>query len=144
LLKNHDNQVNITHAEEIARERKVAPLSYTRSAPKGVGGEEGPGNYWVPVSFRSILYSLNCLADHFVPDLPKPQWYASLYDTVNTVSFSSLTDKSPSLILWFFDSRGKPAFLHPSANSFNDHTQAASLNKMSKILIGSMNPLSGG
>ncbi|KAG5647074.1 hypothetical protein DXG03_001444 [Asterophora parasitica] len=35
---NHDNQANITHAEEIQREQKVAPLSYTRAAPNGVGG----------------------------------------------------------------------------------------------------------
>ncbi|KIJ99308.1 hypothetical protein K443DRAFT_624447 [Laccaria amethystina LaAM-08-1] len=46
---NHDNQVNITHLEEIEREQKIAPLSYTRTAPAGVGGTEGPGNYWVPV-----------------------------------------------------------------------------------------------
>uniref|UniRef100_A0A8H7XP65 Calcineurin-like phosphoesterase domain-containing protein n=1 Tax=Psilocybe cubensis TaxID=181762 RepID=A0A8H7XP65_PSICU len=46
---NHDNQANITHEEEIQRELKVAPLSYTRMAPKGVGGTEGPGNYWVPI-----------------------------------------------------------------------------------------------
>ncbi|KAJ3564637.1 hypothetical protein NP233_g8164 [Leucocoprinus birnbaumii] len=68
---NHDNQPNITHAEEIARELKVAPLSYTRTAPAGVGGEGGPGNYWVP---RGVL---------------KPQ-----------------LDRSPSLVIWFFDSRG--------------------------------------
>lgn len=55
-LQNHDNQVNITHAEEITREQKVAPLSYTRSAPSGIGGEEGPGNYWVPV--RDIASSV--------------------------------------------------------------------------------------
>lgn len=48
--QNHDNQVNITHLEEIQREQLVAPLSYTRVAPPGVGGEDGPGNYWVPVS----------------------------------------------------------------------------------------------
>ncbi|KAG5726696.1 putative inactive purple acid phosphatase 16 [Termitomyces sp. T112] len=46
---NHDNQANISHAEEILREQKVAPLSYTRMAPTGVGGVGGPGNYWVPV-----------------------------------------------------------------------------------------------
>ncbi|KAK0439343.1 Metallo-dependent phosphatase [Armillaria borealis] len=46
---NHDNQVNITHLEEIIRERQVSSFSYTRSAPPGVGGEGGPGNYWVPV-----------------------------------------------------------------------------------------------
>ncbi|KAF8877196.1 hypothetical protein BD779DRAFT_1558559 [Infundibulicybe gibba] len=46
---NHDNQANITHLEEIMREQQVSPLSYTRIAPPGVGGEGGPGNYWVPV-----------------------------------------------------------------------------------------------
>ncbi|KAF9041456.1 Metallo-dependent phosphatase-like protein [Panaeolus papilionaceus] len=50
---NHDNQANITHFEEIVREQKVAPLSYTRAAPKGVGGAGGPGNYWVPI-YRNI------------------------------------------------------------------------------------------
>lgn len=53
-IQNHDNQANITHLEEILREQEVAPLSYTRTAPAGVGGEGGPGNYWVPVrSFSS-------------------------------------------------------------------------------------------
>ncbi|PPR03650.1 hypothetical protein CVT24_007764 [Panaeolus cyanescens] len=46
---NHDNQPNITHLEETQREQLVAPLSYTRVAPNGVGGAGGPGNYWVPV-----------------------------------------------------------------------------------------------
>ncbi|KAF8180694.1 Metallo-dependent phosphatase [Mycena galopus ATCC 62051] len=47
---NHDNQVNITHLEEIAREQEIAPnLCYTRVAPSGVGGVGGPGNYWVPI-----------------------------------------------------------------------------------------------
>ncbi|KAL6299418.1 Metallo-dependent phosphatase [Sparassis latifolia] len=46
---NHDNEPNITHREEILREEQVAPLSYTRLAPPGVGGPNGPGNYWVPV-----------------------------------------------------------------------------------------------
>ncbi|KAF8157071.1 Metallo-dependent phosphatase-like protein [Crassisporium funariophilum] len=46
---NHDNQANITHLAEILREQKVAPMSYTRLAPNGVGGTEGPGNYWVPI-----------------------------------------------------------------------------------------------
>lgn len=48
--KNHDNEPNITHVAEILREQAVAPLSYTRMSPNGVGGEGGPGNYWVPVS----------------------------------------------------------------------------------------------
>ncbi|KAL4076881.1 Metallo-dependent phosphatase-like protein [Scleroderma yunnanense] len=46
---NHDNQVNITHMEEIVRETSLAPLSYTRRSPPDVGGIGGPGNYWVPV-----------------------------------------------------------------------------------------------
>ncbi|KAF8485671.1 Metallo-dependent phosphatase [Gautieria morchelliformis] len=49
---NHDNNVNITHLAEIEREQLVAPLSYTRVAPQGVGGEGGPGNYWVPIYKR--------------------------------------------------------------------------------------------
>ncbi|KAJ8521806.1 hypothetical protein ONZ45_g1542 [Pleurotus djamor] len=51
---NHDNQANITHLDEIRRELRVAPLSYTRIAPPGIGGAdtEGPGNYWVPI-YRS-------------------------------------------------------------------------------------------
>ncbi|KAI0659004.1 Metallo-dependent phosphatase [Cubamyces menziesii] len=67
---NHDNEPNITHAEEIKREQLVAPLSYTRAAPAWADGEGyGPGTYWVPVYTRN-------------------------------------TDRAPSLILWFFDSRG--------------------------------------
>ncbi|KAF5354531.1 hypothetical protein D9758_011240 [Tetrapyrgos nigripes] len=48
---NHDNQNNITHLDEIKREQSVAPLSYTRTAPPGIGGDDqhGPGTYWVPV-----------------------------------------------------------------------------------------------
>lgn len=54
--QNHDNQPNISHLMEIQREMLVAPNSYTRLAPQGVGGEGGQGNYWVPVrTFR--LYS---------------------------------------------------------------------------------------
>ncbi|KAH9939180.1 Metallo-dependent phosphatase [Amylocystis lapponica] len=66
---NHDNEPNITHLEEIIREQLVAPLSYTRIAPPGVGGEDGPGTYWVPV-------------------------------------YTHAHDLTPSLVLWFFDSRG--------------------------------------
>ncbi|KAF8067996.1 Metallo-dependent phosphatase-like protein [Lyophyllum atratum] len=46
---NHDNQPNINHQKIIDRERSLTALSYTRTAPAGVGGEGGPGNYWVPV-----------------------------------------------------------------------------------------------
>ncbi|KAI1798381.1 Metallo-dependent phosphatase [Ganoderma leucocontextum] len=67
---NHDNEPNITHAEEIRRELRVAPLSYTRFAPSWANGQGyGPGTYWVPV-------------------------------------FTKAADYAPSLILWFFDSRG--------------------------------------
>ncbi|KAI0646140.1 Metallo-dependent phosphatase [Trametes meyenii] len=67
---NHDNEPNITHAEEIRREQLVAPLSYTREAPSWANGDGyGPGTYWVPV-------------------------------------YTKETDLTPSLILWFFDSRG--------------------------------------
>ncbi|KAI0777503.1 Metallo-dependent phosphatase [Trametes elegans] len=67
---NHDNEPNITHAEEIRREQLVAPLSYTRAAPSWADGEGyGPGTYWVPV-------------------------------------YNDNEDPKPSLILWFFDSRG--------------------------------------
>lgn len=52
--QNHDNNVNITHLAEIEREQLVAPLSYTRVAPPGVGGEGGPGNYWVPVCHHAL------------------------------------------------------------------------------------------
>ena len=67
--QNHDNQVNITHLEEIEREQMIAPLSYTRAAPAGVGGTEGPGNYWVPVRnyLRKILFKhkLGCRSFRF-------------------------------------------------------------------------------
>jgi len=46
---NHDNQKNITHLEEIQHEQLVSPLSYTRVAPPGIGGDGGEGTYWVPV-----------------------------------------------------------------------------------------------
>ncbi|KAG8933468.1 hypothetical protein FRC00_013203 [Tulasnella sp. 408] len=46
---NHDNHVNITHLQETEREQLVAPTSYTRRAPEGVGGSGGEVNYWVPV-----------------------------------------------------------------------------------------------
>ncbi|TEB31884.1 Metallo-dependent phosphatase [Coprinellus micaceus] len=52
---NHDNQKNITHQEEILREQQVAPLSYTRLAPNGVGGQDGPGNYWVPIPAPALV-----------------------------------------------------------------------------------------
>ncbi|KAF9510289.1 hypothetical protein BS47DRAFT_1348214 [Hydnum rufescens UP504] len=46
---NHDNRPNISHLAEMEREVKLAPLSYSRRAPPGVGGIGGEANYWVPV-----------------------------------------------------------------------------------------------
>ncbi|KAH8083286.1 Metallo-dependent phosphatase-like protein [Cristinia sonorae] len=54
---NHDNQANISHIEEIKREQRLAPLSYTRAAPKGIGGPSGPGTYWVPVYKTARAFS---------------------------------------------------------------------------------------
>src|SRR6185437_961164 len=60
--QNHDNNVNITHVLEMKRELEIAPPSYTRPAPPGVGGPGGPGTYWVPVrpphSNASLPFSL--------------------------------------------------------------------------------------
>ena len=86
--QNHDNQVNITHLEEIEREQRIAPLSYTRTAPTGVGGTEGPGNYWVPVGGR-LRYSFQAQT-----------WLLFIQ------IYRHFCDRTPILILWFFDSRG--------------------------------------
>ncbi|OBZ77295.1 putative inactive purple acid phosphatase 16 [Grifola frondosa] len=85
---NHDNEPNITHLEEIRREQLVAPLSYTRTVPPGIGGEDGPGTYWVPVS--AILFQATRI---------------DINSFVQTFS-RNLIDQSPALVLWFFDSRG--------------------------------------
>ena len=44
-FQKYDNQAHITHLEELKRELQVAPNTYTRSAPLGIGGslEAGPG-----------------------------------------------------------------------------------------------------
>ncbi|KAJ3815094.1 Metallo-dependent phosphatase [Lentinula aff. lateritia] len=83
---NHDNQKNITHLQEILREQQVAPLTYTRVAPAGVGGVEGPGNYWVPVYEKA----------------------SGIDQSLNSTTYNSIEhlDPSPVLVLWFFDSRG--------------------------------------
>ncbi|KAF8805826.1 Metallo-dependent phosphatase [Phlegmacium glaucopus] len=96
---NHDNQANITHLEEILREQRVAPLSYTRLSPNGVGGVEGPGNYWVPVSSISFYRSTNKTLKYFDDDLcecgmspnpnpqPLPDWVdATVADWIQTES----------------------------------------------------------
>lgn len=48
---NHDNDVYSTHAAITDMEHELAPhLSYTRKAPRGVGGgATGSDNYWLPV-----------------------------------------------------------------------------------------------
>lgn len=101
--QNHDNDVNITHLVEIEREQKIAPMSRTRRAPPGVGGEGGEGNFWVPV------YAHENGKQSF-PSRTRVCPYKA-----NRYLFSS--DTSPSLIMWFFDSRsgvqqtpGNPAF----------------------------------
>ena len=65
LVQNHDNDVNITHVEEIRREQLISPLSYTRLAPPGVGGQGGEGNYWVPVNAERSVISLELTPIHF-------------------------------------------------------------------------------
>jgi hypothetical protein len=61
--------VNITHLEEIEREQLVAPLSYTRIASPDIGGEGGPGNYWVPVCCILITEKRHLLTNRL--DLPE-------------------------------------------------------------------------
>jgi hypothetical protein len=64
LVQNHDNDVNTTHLEEIRREQLISPLSYTRLAPPGVGGQGGEGNYWVPVNAERSVISLELTPIH--------------------------------------------------------------------------------
>jgi len=58
---------------------KVSSFSYTRSAPKGVGGFGGEGNYWVPVSshFASISVSLFLFLPRFMSlrEITHPFWF---------------------------------------------------------------------
>lgn len=60
---NHDNQVNITHLEELERELKISPKSYTRRGPTGVGGQGGEVNYWVPIYATESGMSLISVID---------------------------------------------------------------------------------
>ncbi|KAF8058975.1 Metallo-dependent phosphatase [Lyophyllum atratum] len=57
-----------------------------RAAPAGVGGEGGPGYYWVPVSISK--FNENAL------------------DISDSKVYKNKLDKASVLILWFFDSRG--------------------------------------
>ncbi|KAF8962278.1 Metallo-dependent phosphatase [Flammula alnicola] len=113
---NHDNQANITHEEEILREQKVAPLSYTRMASKGVGGVEGPGNYWVPI-YRNVQDRAPILVLWFFdsrggfspnPDsVPVPDWVdESVADWIVSESQAMEQAWGPA------DSRGAVAFVH--------------------------------
>jgi hypothetical protein len=113
--QNHDNEPNITHLDEILREQNMAPLSYTRRAPPEIGGEGGPGTYWVPV--RMILYQYLRCCKYFLPFRSMNMFmvrqtrvsaYLSLVRSILTL------DRVPVLILWFFDSRGTsyPLRLH--------------------------------
>jgi len=78
---NHDNNVNITHVLEMKRELEIAPLSYTRPAPPGVGGPGGPGTYWVPIyssqhatTPRLILWFFDSQGGFKTDGTPMPDW----------------------------------------------------------------------
>ena len=88
--------MNITHLEEIEREQLVAPTSYTRRSPPGVGGQGGECNYWVPIYANAQGAS--------VLSKSSPETDTSLFELA----------KTPSLIVWFFDSRSG---FTPGANS---------------------------
>jgi len=113
---NHDNQANITHLEEIIREQEIAPLSYTRVAPPWVGGEGGPGNYWVPVYETStaltpvlILWFFDSRGG-FSPGLnstPVPDWVDA------TVGEWIESESSRMEVAWGpAETRGALAFVH--------------------------------
>lgn len=96
---NHDNHRNISHAKEIAHERAVAPLSYTRTTD-GVGGAGGEGCYWVPVGsyVRPLVRLIVSRAG------VQERRRSACAGTVQTLTPSE--DRAPALVLWFFDSRG--------------------------------------
>ncbi|KAF8221591.1 Metallo-dependent phosphatase [Tricholoma matsutake] len=113
---NHDNEPNITHTEEILREQRVAPLSYTRMSPPGVGGEGGPGNYWVPVYLKEhdpapvlVLWFFDSRGG-FSPganSTPMPDWVDS------TVAEWIKTQTDAMNAAWgSAEQRGSLAFLH--------------------------------
>ncbi|CAA7268305.1 unnamed protein product [Cyclocybe aegerita] len=114
---NHDNQANITHIEEIERELKVAPMSYTRVGPDGVGGTQGPGNYWVPIYAKEsdlapilILWFFDSRGG-FSPNpnsIPVPDWVdASVSDWIKSESEAMETVWGPAE-----SSRAALAFMH--------------------------------
>ena len=57
------------------RELKVAPLSYSRRSPPGVGGVGGEGNYWVPVyaDKKGKYYPPQKKLDKLNPEMDKLQ-----------------------------------------------------------------------
>lgn len=105
----------------------MAPLSYTRPAPPGIGGQGGPGNYWVPVSFV-IFFSLA----HKLSTTPFKVYHNKhgallpFFPNIGNSSFIFCTDRVPALILWFFDSRGEQKTPKPSTQYLTPHAQAAS------------------
>ena len=91
--QNHDNQPNISHSMEIQREILVAPYSYTRLAPEGVGGEGGQGNYWVPV--RSTLQFHRLLSSNPVCFLFPISCHRCIDRYQTTNRFSSFGSSTP-------------------------------------------------
>lgn len=50
-------------------------MSYTRTAPPGIGGQNGPGNYWIPVRVHSTFYVYPSLNSLFLIGLYPQEWY---------------------------------------------------------------------
>ncbi|KAG6864073.1 hypothetical protein C0991_000367 [Blastosporella zonata] len=111
---NHYNQVNITHAEQIIREQKVASLSYTRMAPWGVGGVGGPGNYWVPIYHKKadespvlILWFFDSQGGVSTNATTLPEWVD------NSVAVWIKTKTEVMEAIWgSSENRGALAFVH--------------------------------
>ncbi|PWN22163.1 Metallo-dependent phosphatase [Microstroma glucosiphilum] len=90
---NHDNDKYSTHGMITRFEQRIAPhLSYTRLAPKGIGGGDvGSDNYWVPI-------------------------YSSPSPSGSKAKAASGAADRPALILWHFDSRSGKTMLDSSGN----------------------------
>ncbi|KAF7340304.1 Metallo-dependent phosphatase [Mycena venus] len=140
---NHDNHVNITHLEEIAREQKIAPnLSYTRTAPTGVGGVGGPGNYWVPIYTNAndaapalVLWFFDSRGGVSPSGTPLPDWVdASVAPWITRET--ALMDTA-----WGTTPRGALAFVHIAPHAI----QAVQPPSNSSIDLGlNDDPLGGG
>ncbi|KAF9525232.1 Metallo-dependent phosphatase-like protein [Crepidotus variabilis] len=114
---NHDNEPNITHAEEIAHLQKVSPFTYVRAAPDGVGGDSGPANYWVPIYKKQsdkapvlILWFFDSRGGfHLKPNstVGVPDWVdASVGDWIQSETIKMEAAWGPA------DSRAAVAFVH--------------------------------